>query len=224
MDCETFHKMCDADPGRRESYYLAHERSCEQCARYARAARRLDSVLGRALRIPVPASAEAPRGAFGRAPARVALAATAALAAVVAAWFVQGEHRGRMLADDVVAHVLAEPQALDPSNAPLPAGAVARVLAVRRVDLRAGIGAVVYATTCTFRGRQVPHLVVRTAEGLVTLLVLPQEHVPWPVGIAASGMRGRVLPRAGGAVAVMAEADVPVGTRDRVAAAVLGEV
>ena len=54
-----------------------------------------------------------------------------------------------------------------------------------------------------FDGHVVPHLVVQTHEGPVTVLMLRHRAIAEPVRIGAQGYRGVVLPAPKGAVAVV---------------------
>jgi hypothetical protein len=100
----------------------------------------------------------------------------------------------------------------------LAAAAVAPVLARSGVALREGMPAVSYASSCWFRGRHVPHLVVRMPGGPVTIMVLPNEKVAGRVAFAEGGYRGVIVPAQRGAIAVLAQdpsdvdADAVAGT------------
>ncbi len=185
---------------------------------------RMQSVLQRALRIPVPEPAALPARRASPGVGRLGIAAVVALVAVAAAWVVHGQRLGRSLARDVIAHVTDEPESLIPNRAPPPAATVAAVLAGRRVAVPESLGEVVYARTCVFHGRQIPHLVVRTAEGLVSVLILPDEHVAWSIGLAERGLGARLIPAPRGVVAVAADSGVTEATKAGVAAALATEV
>lgn len=75
-----------------------------------------------------------------------------------------------------------------------------------RVDVRldAGITGVTYAHTCWFRGSFVPHLVVQTVDGPVTIFVLTRENVRERTEFAEGGYSGSLVPAARGALAVLA--------------------
>jgi hypothetical protein len=150
----------------------------------------------------------------------LAAAAGIALFAIAAGtWLVQSERFGRELAADVARHILEEPQALATNGLVAPT-AVTRKLASHGVGLVADIGTVVFAETCVFRGRLIPHLVVQTEAGLVTLLVLPEERPRRPSNIAVEGLNGRVIPLLGHALAIVGQSPLDRGAEDRIAAAV----
>jgi hypothetical protein len=50
----------------------------------------------------------------------------------------------------------------------------------------------------------VPHLVVRTADGPVTILVLPHENIRERIVFSEGGYRGVLVPTARGSLAVLA--------------------
>ncbi|HLW23256.1 MAG TPA: DUF3379 family protein [Steroidobacteraceae bacterium] len=109
------------------------------------------------------------------------------------------------LAADVVAHMAGEPQAWTRTGTPVPAGQLDRVLREARVSIAPGAPMVSYAQSCWFRGHQVPHLVVQTEHGPVTVMVLVHESVKQPVRFDEGGYRGVLLPDdAHGSLAVLA--------------------
>jgi hypothetical protein len=69
---------------------------------------------------------------------------------------------------------------------------------------------VVYASACPFRGRVVPHLVVQTSHGPLTVMLLPHEKVRRRAEFEQHGMHGVLLPAGEGGIAVLArDAEVP---------------
>jgi hypothetical protein len=228
MDCETFRRICDAEPGSRDSAYVEHAANCAACARYLDRARRIDDLIHRALRIQVPESGPArSEGRWGASRLRALAVAAASVALIVGVatgtWLAQSDNAGHTLAADVARHIAEEPQALAEGDH-VGAVAVARTLALHDVRLAPDVGSVVYAETCVFRGRQIPHLVVRTEGGLVTVLILPEERPSRLIEIAASGMSGRIVPVLGRAVAVVGQSRVARSTEDRIVAAIGWEI
>jgi hypothetical protein len=155
------------------------------------------------------------RGAF-RSP-MLALAASVAGAAVLLAMLWSAFPR-ETLAAAVVDHMAHEPEAWG-AAAPIPASAVAYALSRTGVRLDADFTDVTYANTCWFRGRGVPHLVVRTDSGLVTIMVLPHESVSRRVPFDEGGYRGVLVPAARGSIAVLAREATAVRDTDVDAAA-----
>ena len=132
-----------------------------------------------------------------------AMAASVLLAVVVAGglWL---SAPGPSLAADVVTHMREEPQAWRRTDVPVQDAQLETVLRDSHLRLGAGSGIVSYANSCDFRGHQVPHLVVQTESGPVTVMVLIHEQVPKPVQFDEQGYRGVIVPVAGhGSLAVL---------------------
>ncbi len=107
------------------------------------------------------------------------------------------------LAADVVAHVVSEPLSSE-LNTPVSAAALTAVLDRSGVQLDPMPDDVVFVQTCFFRGRLVPHFVVRTNEGPVTVMILPHERIKAAERFSESGYRGILLPdQRSGAIAVL---------------------
>ena len=67
-----------------------------------------------------------------------------------------------------------------------------------------------YARSCLFRAHHVPHLVVQTEMGPVTVMVLAHESVSRPERFDEQGYHGVILPVAGhGSLAVLARGQNP---------------
>jgi hypothetical protein len=97
-----------------------------------------------------------------------------------------------------------EPDAWRQTDVPVPESDLKAVLRDSHLQLNPGVGVVSYAQSCLFRGRHVPHLVVQTAAGPVTVMVLVHEPVRKPVQFDEQGYRGVLVPVAGhGSVAVL---------------------
>jgi hypothetical protein len=109
------------------------------------------------------------------------------------------------LAADLVAHVDAEPQSWS-AEQPLAPPALEPILGRAGVRLAPGAGPVMYARTCSFRGRWVPHLVLHSALGSYTVLVLRGEHLAQRREFSEEGYGGVLLPVTGGTLAVLGRA------------------
>ena len=110
------------------------------------------------------------------------------------------------LAVDLVQHLGHEPEALVTTTEAEDGSVLAEVLGRAHVRLRPAVGTVSYANSCFFRGHRVPHLVVQTATGPVTVMVLPDESVEAPVRFSEDGYSGTIVPAGPGSVAVIGEA------------------
>jgi anti-sigma factor RsiW len=222
MNCSDARFALAADPRGGDPALLEHLDQCPACAAYASDMHELDRRLRDALAVPVPeialpagpypATAPATTPAVGRArreaTRRWALAAGFAGVAVLAGLLWAGFPR-QSLASAVVAHMAHEPEAWS-ATAVLAEADIDAVMERSRVRLARTHTDVTYANSCWFRGRRVPHLVVRTSDGPVTVLVLPREPVQQSIRFDEGGYRGMLVPASRGSIAVLSrdEADV----------------
>lgn len=142
-----------------------------------------------------------------------AIAASVAIAFTVAIWALRPSDT---LARDVVKHIGHEPESWT-STQPVPTAAVNEVLSKAGVALDMSSDKVMYAQSCYVRGHLVPHLVVKTASGPITVIILPDEKVKERTSFHESGMSGVITPAPRGSLAVLAQGDENV---DAVAAEV----
>lgn len=205
--------MVGADPAHLEAEARAHAGSCAACAEYLRQTLALDARILAALRVPVPAvpTGETRPGA-GRIPPVdrrrwLALAASVVGGAVIGSLLWIGGPRDS-LAVDLVEHLNHEPEAMVLTQAPGDPAQLGAVLERGGIRLRPGIGMVSFANSCSFRGRTVPHLVVQTERGPVTVMVLRWESVASPVRFAEQGYSGTIVPAGPGSIAVIGAGDV----------------
>ena len=221
MDCTHYRRTLMVDPHDPDPALGEHRATCHDCNLYTQRLLRFESRLGRALSVPVPAQAVP-------APYRkgwLAMAASVVLALVVAGglWL---SAPGPSLAADVVTHMAGEPQAWQRTDVPVPTPALLDVLRNSRLRLGTGAGVVSYAASCEFRGHRVPHLVVQTESGPVTVMVLVHEHVPKTVQFDEQGYRGVIVPVAGhGSLAVLTRgAPTDISTVQHIASQVLESI
>lgn len=223
MNCSDVRVVIGAEPGATTAELDRHLGECAACADYRREMIRLDDNIRLALkldlaalksdgparprvRLVMGADAEATneyRPPVSQSGTRQWALAASILLAVAVGFVLWGALPRHSLAADVVAHVISEPfsQDMDSTNA---RSTLARVL--QQADLRLDPihEEVTFAQTCFFRGRMVPHFVVRTDHGLVTVMILPNERVKTAERFAESGYTGVLLPVAGsGSVAVL---------------------
>jgi len=227
MECLEFHRAAGADPGHLSVEAAAHRDACPTCAEFLRQTLVLDERILAALSVPVPehgAAAVAPNVvAFPRIERRrwIALAASIAGGVLIGSLLWVSAPRVS-LAEDVVKHMAHEPGVMVMSSAPEDASRVERVMERGGIRLRSDAGMVSYAQTCRFRGEKVPHLVVQTDAGPVTVMVLRNEKVTAPVKFADQGYAGTILPAGPGSVAVIGPTGADLSqVAERVAAAVV---
>lgn len=226
MDCLEFRRSAGADPQRLSAAAAAHADSCVPCAEHLRQLRALDTRILAALRVTVPVVATSGGAAIAvaqRAHSRrrwLALAASVIGGVLVGSLLWVSSPRAS-LADDLVAHMGHEPGVMVQTEATADQAQLAGVLERGGIRLRPGADRVSYANTCTFRGHRVPHLVVQTDDGPVTVMVLRHERVPRPVRFDEQGYAGTILPAGPGSVAVIGPTGADLAKlAERVASAV----
>jgi hypothetical protein len=243
MDCTEYRRRILADPRDPSPELPQHRESCHDCRQYTERLLRFESRLERALRVDTPAlaQAQAPLAArvvplhakspppSPRSPALRkgwwAMAASVLLAFVVAGalWL---SVPGPSLAAAVVTHMAGEPEAWRRTDVPVPASDLQDVLRDSHLRLAADAGVVSYASSCSFRGHLVPHLVIQTESGPVTVMVLVHEQVPKSVRFDEQGYRGVIVPVAGhGSLAVLTRGPaVDTRTVEHIAERVLASI
>jgi hypothetical protein len=196
LDCRHVRLAVGADPGHLSPEVEAHVSGCAECRRFRDETLALDGRLRAALELPLPEFRR-------RAPParRFALAASVVLALVVAgaAWVFRPPSA---LAGEVVAHVEEEAGSWN-AHDQMPASAIAGVLDAAGVEFDARLP-IVYAAPCAFRGRRIAHLVVQTAHGPLTVMLLPHVSVAKREKFSEDGLNGMLLPAGKGSVAVLA--------------------
>ncbi len=209
MDCLEFRRQVGAEPSATSAELEAHRRDCAACARHQDELRAMDAEIARALAIEtarftkqdlVPQPAKATKRRY------YAIAASLATGFAVAVTLLISSPRSS-LAREVIGHVATEPAALA-GRVPIAPGALAGVLDPEGTRLRPGLGEVTFAARCLHDWHVVPHLVVRTPSGTVTVLLLRHREVRGPVEFSAQGFEGVVLPAPRGSMAVIGR-DVP---------------
>lgn len=205
MNCEDVRRRIGAEPSVASDELAEHLEGCPGCAEFQLEMVALDARIRRALEeppgMPRPRAMARPRGSLAIQP-RWALAASvvAAVVAILTVWALKTE---TSLAREVVAHVIAEPQSWVATDA-VSETALRDVLSKSGLVLDATPYSVVYARSCWFRGHYVPHLVVRTAHSLATVLILRNETVTKRESFSEEGLSGVIVPSINGSIAVLA--------------------
>lgn len=222
MKCQEFEAIVGADPNTSDANVLAHAEACTTCAAYLKEMQALDRLIRRALEVPVDTRRTMqPRGAarryawLGRWQVAASLIASVMLATSI--WIATARDS---LAEEITAHVeresfvLARHERLDPS-------VVGRVLHSSGISLRGTAADVTFAATCRLRGHEVPHLVVQTERGAITVLVLAHERpVDGPQRFEENDYSGVIVPAPRGVLAILGK-DAPI---EEVAERLLKEV
>ncbi|MBS0375676.1 MAG: DUF3379 family protein [Proteobacteria bacterium] len=201
MNCLDARRALGAEPGRRTPELEAHLAGCPACARHAEELARFERVLRLALEVPVAAPGAA-RPERRRRPLYALAASLAALLALATSvWTL---YPREALASALVGHMRHEPESRVRTDVEVPAASLHYVLARAGYVLAPDAPRVSYAMSCWFRGWHVPHLVVQTDDGPVTVMVLAHEHVAAPQQVEEGGYRIVIVPAARGALAVLA--------------------
>jgi Protein of unknown function (DUF3379) len=213
MDCTAYRRSMMADPSDPDVELREHRDGCHECTEFTDQLLRFEARLNRALRVTVPAEqpaatvvplrAKTASRAVGHRKGVFAMAASVLLAVVVAGilWVAAP---GSSLAADVVTHMGGEPGSWLQTDVAVDNSELQSVLRASHVRLATGAGLVSYAASCAFRGHHVPHLVIQTESGPITVMVLVHESVQKPVRFDEQGYRGVIVPVAGhGSLAVL---------------------
>jgi hypothetical protein len=232
IDHETYRRAMLANPRDADPELARHGQDCAECAAFTERLMRFEGKLERALRVDARDGEGSLRGArdltgFARArrspSARrwLAMAASVLVGLCIAGGlWLSVPHAS--LAADVVAHMAGEPDAWARTDVPVPSPELEFALRNAHMRLRPDAGMVSYAQSCQFRGHRVPHLVVQTDMGPVTVMVLVHESVSKSTPFEEDGYRGVLLPVAGhGSIAVLAkDQSGPLASVEAVAARV----
>jgi Protein of unknown function (DUF3379) len=200
VTCAEARLLIGADPGGTTTALEEHLRGCAACAGLRQEMRALDDDIRRALEHPPDLVRSRSRTAP---PAwrQWALAASVALAAFLglAVWLLRPSDT---LAREVVAHVESEPESWLATQQVTAAG-IDHALRGAGVTLDITSDRITYAQSCWFRGHYVPHLVLQTAHGPATVLILRHEQVPGRRAFHEAGMSGVIVPAERGSIAVL---------------------
>jgi hypothetical protein len=201
MNCEQARLQIGADPSATTPALEEHLQSCAACAGFRQEMRVLDTEIRRALAQPPVVATRRQRLSKPRW-REWALAASVLLAitALLGVWLLRPSDT---LARDVVAHVQGEPDSWLATQH-VSSGEIAAALRGAGIELELTSDRITYAHSCWFRGHYVPHLVVQTAQGPTTVMILRHEHVSARRSFQESGMTGIIVPAGAGSIAVLA--------------------
>ncbi len=197
-ECRHARLHIGGDPGALPPEVSTHLDTCVDCRRFRDETAMIDGRLRAALELPLAKFTARPAAAP---PRRFALAASLLFGLLLAggAWMLRPQSA---LADEIVEHVLHEADSWDQQGR-VPSAALADVLLRAGVEFDSSLP-VVYAASCPFRGKRVPHLVVQTREGPMTLMLLGGERVSKRREFSEEGLRGVLLPAGEGSIALLA--------------------
>ena len=201
MTCEEARLLIGADPTATTPALEEHLATCAACGSFRGEMRSLDADIRRALERP-PDLARRRSGRVAPAWRQWALAASVVLAslAVLGVWLLRPSDT---LAHEVVAHVQHEPESWLATQH-LSVQGISEALRGAGVALEVTSDTIRYAQSCWFRGHYVPHLVIQTARGPATVLILRHEQVRARRTFHEAGMTGVIVPAEQGSIAVLA--------------------
>jgi anti-sigma factor RsiW len=216
MKCNEVHLAIGAEPQKVTPELEQHLRECASCATYRREMLELDAKIQGALKIDLAAlKADAPprpnvrlvtntpappaRPSWMVAIRRQWAIAASVLVAVAVTFVLWGALPQHTLAADIVAHVISEPL----PESPVSKSVLDSVLQNANLRMDPVASEVLFAQTCFFRGRLVPHFVVRSGDAAVTVLVLDNEPVRAPEHFDEGGYQGVLWPHGRGSIAVL---------------------
>lgn len=210
MNCLEFRRAVGAEPLSNDPVIEAHAAGCATCARHRDELRAMDALLARAMRIdatpasarPVSPGPQASSRGSPPLPRRWLAMAASLVAGVLVATTLWLSYPEPSLAREVIGHAAHEPGSWTAQDA-VPEERLEEVLGRSGVGLRAAAGTVTYARRCFFEGHWVPHLVVQTREGPVTVFLLGHREVDRPARVEGEGFAGVVLRAPRGSIAVV---------------------
>lgn len=219
MTCLEFRRLALANPQHPGPAALEHEAVCPDCARFYLDLRRQEEALYQALSIPVPEGLAdrillktRPRRLDRLAAPRFWLPALAAALVLALGLNLMVPHglTSEALAAGIIAHVRHEPEVLAAEQS-VPWPKLVRAFARSGGDLTSEPAQVSYAGRCLLPGGgQGEHIVLKTPQGKVTLILMPGKPVAAALRLFKDGLNVSVLPAGKGSLALVAESDTLV--------------
>ena len=208
MNCIDFRRLVLVDPRQVSEDARAHADECAACREVLERQRESDDRLFAGLQVPVPDGlADRILVARGRAPTNKrwmwAAAATLVLASGIAL-VGRGLLEKDALGGEAITHVASEQQSFTTIDT-VDSGFLPAVLAEQGLKTIVNFGQVTYTRLCPMDGRVARHLVVRTADGPVTLFLMPDDpNARKRLVTERDGMAAVTLPAAKGSIAIVA--------------------
>lgn len=214
MNCEDYRQEIASDPTFDGG--AGHLPACTECQAFRTEMQSLNVRIAKAMQISVPelelpelptidvkhVIAMTSRKPLSK-PAWFALAASLMLAAVIGIRMSGIGVNYDSLADEVLAHLDHEPNALRISSTPVSNARLAKVVPADVAQMTHSAGLISYAQSCRINGKEVPHLVIQGEHGPVTILLMPEESVTEAVTLDGENIRGVILPVGTGSIAII---------------------
>ena len=109
------------------------------------------------------------------------------------------------LADEVLAHLDHEPQAMRVIDTPVPDTRLERTVPATMAVFDRGESLITYARICVINGKKVPHLTVQGAQGPVMILLMQDEKVAEVTPVEGESVHGLIIPVGGGSIAIVGD-------------------
>ena len=229
MNCEQYKEAIAADPSESFDGGAQHSAECSSCTAYKAEMRALDEKISAALEIDVPELTMPELPSLAReekvvdlssrrrirwtTPAWAGLAASVVLATVIGVRFIDTHDAHNIegtLAEQVVAHLDYEPNALRVTDVAVSDERLYKIVRPAIVTMDRDFGLITYAMSCKINGREVPHLVMQGENGPVTILLMPYEMVDMPIQLEGQSIEGVILPVGDGSIAIIGERGEPI--------------
>ena len=201
MNCESARLRIGADPGAGTPELETHLQSCPACRAFRAEMRTLEGDIRRAFQHPPQLAPRRSQRSFAWRQWAMAASALLATFAVLGVWLLRPSDT---LAREVVTHVQHEPESWFAAQQ-VSAQAIGKALGGAGVALAVTSDRILYAQSCWFRGHYVPHLVVQTAHGPATVLILRHEQVRGRQSFHEAGLTGVIVPAEHGSIAVLTQ-------------------
>ncbi len=212
MNCDQYIEAISGDPSFDGG--AGHLSECSSCQAYRQEMMALDDKILRALSLNVPElkMPDLPeietsnvvtlnwRRRFSP-PTWLAMAATVVVAALIGIRFVGVDNQ--TLAEDVLAHLDHEPNALVVTDVAVSNERFRSVVPARIASMDRSAGLITYARSCEINGQDVPHLVIQGEHGPVTILLMPEEKIPNALPLEGDTVHGVILPVGSGSIAII---------------------
>lgn len=218
MNCEHYRRALDEDPAFDGG--AGHIAECAACRAYRQSVLAFETKLAKALELPVPGlrMPELPpidstnvvaltKRRRGIVPGWFAVAASIALVGILSFWMFGGAPRYESLAEEIVAHLEHEPDALRVTGEAVSDSRLEKVVPANIANLDQSGSLITYAQTCRINGKPVPHLVLQGKNGLVTVLLMPDERVEQAKVLEGEGINGVLIPVGNGSIAIIGDKD-----------------